>query len=74
MKVSYKKLWILLINKDLKKTDLKELIGISGNTLAKLSRDEFISMETMARICVALGVGIGDIMDIFPDEKNAEGK
>mgnify|MGYP002747320962 FL=1 len=63
MAVSYIKLWKLLLDKRLKRVDLKELAGISSSTLAKLGRDDYLSMESMEKICKALGVGIGDVME-----------
>lgn len=60
--VDYRKLWKLLIDKDIKKkTDLIAMAGISTNILAKLSKGEFISMESMQKICKALHCDIGDI-------------
>jgi len=66
--VSYKKLWKLLIDKDMTRTDLRLAIGASSSTFAKLSRGEFISGELMARICQALSCNVGDMMDILPNE------
>ena len=60
--VDYKKLWKLLIDKDMKKTDLITVAGISSNVLAKLNKGEYVSMECMNRICSALGCDIGDVM------------
>ncbi len=67
MAVSYIKLWKLLLDKRLKRVDLKELAGISSSTLAKLGRDEYLSMESIEKICKALNAEIGDIME-FTDE------
>lgn len=64
--VSYNKLWKLLIDKQMKKKDLGELANISANTLAKMGRNEFVSMEVLVRICHALKCDIGDIMEILP--------
>ena len=62
MQVDYKKLWIRLIEKGIKnKTDLIPLAGISTNILAKLNKDEYVSMESLAKICNALNCDIGDI-------------
>lgn len=68
MAISYKKLWILLIEKELKKTDLKQLSQISSATLAKLGKNEPVSMNALQRICKALNCNIGDIVDYVPDE------
>lgn len=69
MQVDYKKLWIRLIEKGIKnKTDLIPLAGISTNILAKLNKDEYVSMDSLAKICRALNCDIGDICVI--NEKN----
>lgn len=65
MGVSYKRLWKLLIDKELKRVDLKAITGISSNTIAKLGRDEYVSMDALVKICVALNVNIGDIVDVI---------
>lgn len=67
MKISYIKLWKLLLDKKLKKTDLRQLADISTTTLAKLSKDQPVSMEVMTRICRALACDIGDVMEMVPD-------
>jgi DNA-binding Xre family transcriptional regulator len=60
--VDYRKLWIKLIDKGIKnKTDLITMADISSNVLAKLGKGEFISMESMAKICKALNCDVGDI-------------
>lgn len=64
MNVSYIKLWKLLLDKGMKKVDLKEKAGISSSTLAKLGKNEFVSMESMVKICSALHCDIGDVMEI----------
>lgn len=63
MSVSYDKLWKLLIDKKMSRTDLKEAAGISFNVLAKMGKSEFISMESLYKICLALNCNIGDIME-----------
>ncbi len=67
MTVSYKKLWKLLIDKDLKKTDLRQATGISTTSLAKLSKNENISTEILVKICKVLQCDIGDIMEVIED-------
>lgn len=63
MNVDYRKLWIRLIDKGIKnKTELISLAGISTNILAKLSKGEFISMESLKKICIALNCDVGDIV------------
>ncbi len=67
MRVSYKKLWKLLIDRDMKKKDLQLTAGLSSTTIAKLSNHENVSMEVLIKVCVALGVDFGDIMALVPD-------
>lgn len=74
MKACYKKLWKLLIDKNLKRTDLKKLAGISSGSLAKLGKDENVSMDILQKICAALECNIGDVMDLVPEEKGTEAK
>ena len=68
MEVSYKKLWKLLIDKKMNRTELKDAAGISFNVLAKLGRNEFVSMESLQRICQTLSCNIGDIMDFVEED------
>ena len=67
MPVSYKKLWKLLIDKDLKKTDLRTVVGLSTGTLAKLGKNEGVSTDVLVRICHALDCDIGDIMEVLTE-------
>ena len=60
MLISYDKLWKLLIDKKMNRTDLKDASGISFNVLAKMGKNEAISMESLYKICAALDCGIGD--------------
>ena len=69
MAVSYKKLWILLIEKNMKKTDLRIQSGISTGALAKLGRNENVNTEVLAKICKTLDCKIEDIMEMVPDDK-----
>ena len=69
MDVSYNKLFKMLIDKGMKKTEFAKEVGISANTLAKLSRNETVSMEVIIRICRALGCSVDDIMDIVPETR-----
>jgi len=64
MDVCYNKLFKLLIDKGIKKTELRKITGISPNTLTKLSNNEFVSMEVLVKICRALNCDIGDIIAI----------
>ena len=63
MPVSYDKLWKLLIDKKMNRTDLKEAAGISFNVLAKMGKSEFISMESLYKICTVLECDVGDVME-----------
>lgn len=69
MAANYKKLWKLLIDKDMKKKDLAELAGISNASIAKMGRNENVTMDVLVKICSALKCDIGDIVEIVPDEK-----
>ena len=68
MAISYKKLWKLLIDKDMTAAQLRERTGIAPNTMTKLRRDEEVSMAVLIKICTALNANIGDIMDLIPRE------
>ena len=69
MAVSYKKLWKMLIDRDMKKKDLIELCDISKYTIARMNNGENISVETIAKICNALNCGFDDIMELETDKK-----
>lgn len=71
MEVSYKKLWKLLIDKDMKKKDLLATAGISWASVTKLSKGETVSMEVLMKICKALDCNIGDVMDLIPEEETS---
>lgn len=64
MGVSYKKLFKILIDRNMKKKDLQKLAELSPSTMAKLSKDEYVRMEVVVKICDKLKVDIGDIMEI----------
>lgn len=68
MAISYKKLWKLLIDKEMTAVELREKTGIAPNTMTKLRRDEEVSMTVLIKICTALEANIGDIMDLIPEE------
>ena len=69
MIISYKKLWKLLIDRDLKKKDLREMAGISPSTIAKLGRNENINTEVLIKICRALDCDLKDIMELIKEDK-----
>ena len=67
MTVNYNKLWKLLIDKGMSKSELKTAAQMSPNTLAKLGKNETVSMDVLLRICTVLNCDIGDIMEMVPD-------
>ena len=70
MAVSYKKLWKLLIDKDMKNKDLCALAGISSASVSKMGKNGHVTTEILLKICTALDCQIEDIMEIVPDENN----
>lgn len=70
--VSYDKLWKLLIDKKMNRTDLKEKSGISTVSLAKLGKNENLTTAVLVKICNALDCDVSDIMEIVPDKSKAE--
>jgi len=66
MAVSYKKLWIKLIEKEMSKTDLIKAAGISTNAMAKMGKNEDVRVEVLAKICVALDCTMDEIIDVVP--------
>lgn len=64
MAVQYNRLWKLLIDKKMKKSALTELADVSSSTIAKLNRDEYVSLEVLERICRALRCDIGDVVEL----------
>ena len=71
MPISYDKLWKLLIDRKMSRTNLKDASGISFNVRAKMGKNEFVSMESLHKICSTLKCNVGDIME-FVDEGEAE--
>ena len=67
MAISYKKLWKLLIDKNMTAVELREKTGIAPNTMTKLRKDEEVSLSVLVKICTALNANIGDIVDLVPD-------
>ncbi|MGI6672076.1 MAG: helix-turn-helix domain-containing protein [Christensenellales bacterium] len=72
MEISYKKLWKLLIDKDLKKKDLQQLAGISPSSISKLSTNKPVSMDVLIRVCKALQADIGDVVELVPKVKSGQ--
>ena len=71
MAVSYNKLWKLLIDKNMKKKELGEAAGISNSLIAKLGKNENVTVDVLVRICSALDCGIDVIMELIPDDRQA---
>jgi len=71
MRISYNKLWHILIDKGMNKQDLKEAAGISTASIAKLGRGENVQTKILLKICMALDIGINDIMETVIDEDSS---
>ena len=69
MAVSYKKLFKLLIDRDMKKKDFREYVGISYSTLSKLEKGENTNVDVLERICLKMECQIQDIMEILSDQQ-----
>ena len=83
MEISYNKLWKLMIDHNMNKTQLRQKAGLSSNVIAKMSKNDSVSMETLARICKIFHCDVGDIVEIveesnqlkieeYPIEKNID--
>lgn len=70
MAASYKKLWKLLIDKGMRKEDLRLKAGITTTAIAKLGRNETVHMDILLKICNALNCGLDDILEIVSEDKN----
>ena len=70
MAASYKKLWKLLIDRDMRKEDLRLKAGITTTAMAKLGRNETVHLNILLKICNALDCGLNDILDIVSGDKN----
>ncbi|MDD5913047.1 MAG: helix-turn-helix transcriptional regulator [Oscillospiraceae bacterium] len=68
MRMSYNRLWKLLIDKNMKKSDLRKVAGVSSSSLAKLGKGENVTTDVILKICVALDCRVEDIMEIIKDE------
>ncbi len=64
MVISYKKLWKLLIDKDMKKKDLQKAAGVSAASITKLAKNEHVNTEIIEKICIALQCDVSDIMEM----------
>ena len=67
MGVSYKKLFKLLIDRDMKKKDLRTAAGLSPASVSMLAKDEYVSIEVLVKVCHALHMDVGDIMEVLND-------
>ncbi|MEG2148801.1 MAG: helix-turn-helix transcriptional regulator [Clostridiales bacterium] len=65
MSVSYKKLWMLILERDMKKTEVRIAAGISPSTFSKMNRNEYVAMEVLVKLCKVLNCNIGDIVDVI---------
>ena len=68
MRISYNKLWKMLIDKEMNRNDLKEAAGISAASIAKLGKGANVTTDVLVRICEELNCDIGDICELVPDE------
>ena len=69
MSVSYKKLMKLLIDRNMKKKDLMEKAGLSPSSISKLGSDKYVSMEVLVKVCEAMNVDIGEIVEVTSIKK-----
>ncbi len=69
MGINYKKLWKLLIDKEMSKTDLRIKTEIASSTFAKMSRNEYVSLDVLVRICIALDCSLDDIVEIEREKR-----
>ena len=69
MAVTYKKLWHILLDRDMKKKDLQKSADLTKYTMRKLSNDEAVTTDTLAKICRALNCTVDDIMEVLPEDK-----
>ena len=73
MAISYKKLWKLLIDRDMKKKDLMAISGISQSSVTKMGKNKNVNTEVLVRICLALNCDIGDIAEIvLPESQESQ--
>lgn len=69
MKANYKKLWHILLDRDMKKKELAQIAGVSTYTINKLNKNENVTVEVLGKFCRALNCTLDDIMDFEEDEK-----
>lgn len=64
MGVSYKKLWMLIIEKDLKKAQVRQMANVSASTFSKMSKNEYVALDVLVRLCIALDCELSDIVEV----------
>lgn len=74
MSWSYNRLWILLINQNIKRSELRKIAGISNDTVAKMGKNMPVTMTVLGHICEALHCGIEDIVEYIPDSPSEQSK
>ncbi|HHX72084.1 MAG TPA: helix-turn-helix transcriptional regulator [Clostridiales bacterium] len=74
MKISYNKLWHLMLDKKMNKADLKRATGISTASIAKLGRGENVTTDILVKICKALNCELNDIMELSREDEDAQGE
>jgi DNA-binding Xre family transcriptional regulator len=72
MGISYKPLWHLLLEKDMKKTDLKETAKITSNIIARMSKNSYVDLKSIEKICIALNCSPNDVFEIINDKNENE--
>lgn len=72
MRMSYNKLWKLLIDKDMTRSEMRKMAGISSSSLAKLGKGENVTTDVLLRICEAMGCGLNDIAEVISDSKETD--
>ena len=72
MRMSYNKLWKLLIDKDMTRSEMRKMAGISSSSLAQLGKGENVATDVLLRICEALGCGLNDIAEVISDSKESD--
>lgn len=73
MAVNYKKLFHLMIEKDVSNSDLQRMAGFSGNILTRLKRNRYVSLESIERICNVMECGVDDILEFIPGKETDNG-
>lgn len=70
MAISYNRLWKLLIDKKMSKSDLRKAAGIAPNTMTKMNRDEAVTLAVLEKVCAVVHADFGDIIEFIPEETN----